>query len=271
MKKYFLVMAFFLGVFSVNSYGQNRIEIFSENKNSVNYYNISEFYFVHQIFADAFYMTSLHKQLNYNEMSFILKTVLYKLDKDNKVNVVIKNSDYPGATLVFFIKEETENGILLGMLTTYNTKKGKFTKKLHEENSLARWYYIKGDKLVYRKDLYSKELEKEREDESKHQLVNFYLFDDNQENDNKIKPLIDNILSDTSSSKIDILYAKLYLGEYHLLNNDLENAIKSLEELKKFYNENENKGITPNYLFIVNLAETEIEMMKRMKEQLPLV
>lgn len=266
MKKQVMISAIFLGFFSISIYGQNRIEIYSENKDSLNYYNISEFYFVHQVFADAFYMTSLHEQLNYDEMSFILKSVLYKLDNNNKVNIVIKNPNYPEAKLAFFIKENTENGTLLGMLTNYNKKKGKFTKKIHKENSLARWYFIKGDKLVYRQDLYSQELEKEKEEESKHQLVNLYLFDDNLKNDSKIKPLIDNILSDTSSSKIDILYAKLYLGEYYLLNNDLESAIKCTEELKKYFNENVNKGISSNYLFIVNMAETEMEMMKRMKK-----
>lgn len=266
MKRQIFIIVFLLGVFSINSYGQNRIEIHSENKDSVNYYNLSEFYFVHQVFADAFYMTSLHKQLNHDEMGFILKSVLYKIDNKNKVNVIISNPNYPEAKLAFFIKEKTENGILLGMLTTYNKKKGKFTKKMHKENSLARLYFIKGDKLVYRKDLYTEQLEKEKGEEAKHSLVNLYLFDDNKENDKKIKPLIDSILNDSTSTKIDILYAKLYLGEYYLLNDDLDNAIKSLEELKKYYNRNVNSGITQNYLFIVNMAETEIEMMKRMKK-----
>ncbi len=265
MKREFLITALFIGVFFVNTYGQNRIEIHTENKDSLNYFNISEFYFVHQIFADAFYMTSLHKQLNYEEMSYILKSVLYKLDNKNNVNVIIKSSHNPEAKLSFFIKEKTENGILLGMLTTYDKKQGKFTKKIHQENSLARWYFIKGEKLVYRKDLYTEKLEKDKAKESKHSLVNLYLFDDNKANDNKIKPLIDSILDDSTSTKIDILYAKLYLGEYFLLNGDLENAIKSIEELKKYFEKNVNNGITPNYLFIVNMAETEIEMMKRMK------
>ncbi len=158
MKKQVLILVIFLGIFSINSYGQNRIEIHTENKDSVNYYGISEFYFVHQVFADAFYMTGLHKQLNFDEMSFILNSILSKLNDSNKVTVVINHKNKPEARLGFIIKENTDNGILLAMMTTYNKKKGEFTKKIHKNNSLARWYFIKGDKLVYRKDLYSEEL-----------------------------------------------------------------------------------------------------------------
>ncbi|MDD2687491.1 MAG: hypothetical protein PHI54_03425, partial [Bacteroidales bacterium] len=85
-KKILILTTIFLIVFiSLSSYGQDKIQILTDNKDSVNAYGINEFYFVHQVFADAFFMTDLYKMLNYDEMAKILKTVLYKIDKDNTV------------------------------------------------------------------------------------------------------------------------------------------------------------------------------------------
>ncbi|MFW5700954.1 MAG: hypothetical protein ACOCWM_04620 [Cyclobacteriaceae bacterium] len=268
MKKQILILTtfFLLGIVSINSFGQNKIQIFSDNKDSVNIYGISEFYFVHQVFADAFFMTDLYKHLDYEEMAEILKTVLFKVDKDNKVTVTIKQAKGPDARLVFFIKEGTKDGTLLALMTNFHSEKRKFTKKLDEKNSIARWYFIKGVKLVYRKDLYSEKLEQEKKQGDAYQLIDFYLFDSNKENDSKVKGLIDEIINNDSSSKIDVLYAKLYLGEYYLLNGDLENAEKSVSDLKEYFKKYKDNGIPHQYSLITNMAETELELMKRMKK-----
>ena len=73
MKKQILILItiFFVGFISLSTYGQDKIQIQTENKDSVNSYGISEFYFVHQVFADAFFMTDLYKQLDYDEMAKI--------------------------------------------------------------------------------------------------------------------------------------------------------------------------------------------------------
>jgi len=266
MRKQILILSILLALISIKSFGQDRIKILTENKDSVNFYGISEFYFVHQVFADAFIMTDLYKQLDYDEMAKILKTVLFKVDNKNKVTVTIAQVKGPEAKLVFFVKEGTKDGTILAMMTNFHSKKRKFTKKLDEQNSIVRWYFIKGDKLVYRKDLYSEKLEKEKKQGKAYQLIDFYLFDNNKENDSNVKGLIDNILNNNSSSKIDVLYAKLYLGEYYLLNDDIENAGKSVSELKEYFKKYKDNGIPHQYSLITNMGETELELMKRMNK-----
>ena len=265
MKKQVLFLSILLSLVSVKSFGQDkgRIKIYTENKDSANVYGINEFYFVHHIFADAFFMTDLYKQLNYDEMAMILKTVLFKINNKNNVTVTIAQEKGPDAKLIFFLKEGTKEGTLLAMMTNFHAEKRIFTSKLNEQKSIVRWYFIKGDKLVYRKDLYSEKLEKEKKQEGDYQLIDFYLFDSNKENDSKVKGLIDNILNNDNSSKVDVLYAKLYLGEYYLLNDDLKNAEKSVSELKKYFKIHKDKGIPYQYSLIVKMAETELELMKR--------
>ena len=268
MNKYLLSFTiFFLLTFSsVCSFAQDKIQILSDNKDSKNVYGINEFFFVHQIFADAFFMTDLYKQLDYEEMNKIIKGILFKIDKNNKVTIIVQQKDKFVGKLVFFILEKSKDGTLLAMTTNFETKTRTFTKEPDEKNTLARWYFIKGEKLVYRKDLYSIEEEKKKkENKDKRGLIGDYLFDDNFENDSKVKGLIDEILNDVSSSKIDVLYARLYLEEYYLLNSKIEFAEKELKFLKDYFEENKEKGIPSSYSLITKMAETEFELMKRMK------
>lgn len=267
MKKQILIFTtvIFLGLLSLSSFGQDKIQIQYDKKDSINAYGINEFYFVHQIFADAFFMTDLYEQLDYDEMEKILKTVLFKIDKDNNVTVTIKQEKGPEARLVFSIKEGTKDGTLLVLMTNFHIEKRKFTKEL-EDNSLFRWYFIKGDKLVYRKDLYSEKTEKEKMEQVPHKLIDYYLFDDNLENDSKVKGLIDEILKNEESDKIEVLYAKLYLGELYLLTSEIDNAEKEVAELKKYFEKHKDNGIPSQYSLIVNMAETELELMKRMNK-----
>jgi len=268
MKKQILILTtfFLLGIVSLNSFGQEKIQIQTDNKDSVNAYGISEFYFVHQVFADAFFMTDLYKQLDYDEMTKILKTVLFKINKDNKVTVTIKQEKGPEARLVFFIKEGTKDGTLLALTTNFHTEKRKFTKEIDEKNPVVRWYFVKGNKLVYRQDLYSEKTEKEKMGQAPHKLIDYYLFDDNLENDSKVKGLIDSILNNDKSDKIEVLYAKLYLGELYLLNSEIENAEKEVSGLKEYFEKYKDNGIPSQYSLITNMAETELELMKRMNK-----
>jgi hypothetical protein len=268
MKKQILIFTavILFGFISLSSFGQDKIQIQSNSKDSINAYGISEFYFVHQVFADAFFMTDLYKQLDYDEMAQILKTVLFKIDKDNKVTVTIKQEKGPDAKLVFFIKEGTKDGTLLGLMTNFHAEKRKFTNELDEKSSVFRWYFIKGNKLVYRQDLYSEKIEKEKMGQAPHKLIDYYLFDDNLENDSKVKGLIDEILNNKKSDKVEVLYAKLYLGELYLLKSEIDNAEKAVSRLNEYFEKHKDNGIPSQYSLITIMAKTELELMKRMNK-----
>ncbi|MFD1095573.1 hypothetical protein [Salegentibacter chungangensis] len=60
---------------------------------------------------------------------------------------------------------------------------------------------------------------------------------------------------------VDKLYAYLYLGEYWLFNADLKKAEESVEDLEDFFEQSQ--GIPKRYSLMVNMAKTELEMMKR--------
>ncbi len=80
-----LLVTFTLLIIAFNSFAQSQIsyekgQLFSENQ-----IGIDKFYFVHQTFADPFYMTDLYKQLSDDEMYSILYNAYYSVTKDQKV------------------------------------------------------------------------------------------------------------------------------------------------------------------------------------------
>ena len=241
----------------LNFFGQNKIQYEKGKLFSESQIGVDKFYFVHQTFADAFYMTDLYKQLTDEKMYSILNNAYYSVTKDEKVLVRIPQKNGPDARLAFQFIGDTEK---LGDILVLNSKSRIFEEKVDSENSIYRWYKIEKGKLVYRKDIYSEKAEKENIEKGSYHLIDMYLFDDNFENDNKVKPLIDNLLV-SDNEDLDKLYGHLYLGEYWLLNNDLKKAEESLQNLKELFDKS--KTIPKGYSLIVSMANTELEMMKR--------
>ena len=256
-----LLTIFTLLTITLNSIAQNKIgydkgPLFSENQ-----LGIDKFYFVHQTFADAFYMTDLYKQLSDDEMYSILYNAYYSITKEQKVLVLIAQTQGPNARLAFnFFGDTDKLGDILVLATNFNNKSRVFEEKIDAEHSIYRWYKIDNGKLVYRKDIYSEEAEKENRERNSYSLIGMYLFDDNFENNAKVKPLLDALLA-SDKEDIEKLYGYLYLGEYWLLQNDLVQAEAALEKLKELFKNSET--IPKEYSLIVNMATTEFEIMKR--------
>ena len=206
-------------------------------------------------------MTDLYKQLTDDEMYSILNNAYHSVTKEERVLVKIAQKNGPDARLAFkFIGDTEKLGDILVLATNFNKKSRVFEEEVDSENSIYRWYKIESGKLVYRKDLYSKKAEKENRKKNSHSLIGMYLFDDNFDNDKKVKPLIDDLLA-SDKDDLEKLYGYLYLGEYWLLNNDLKKAEESVLKLKELLNNSET--IPKNYSLISNMATTELEMMKR--------
>jgi len=241
--------------------GQNKFTVEVQNDVVGNYFGIDDFYFVHQIFADAFYMTDLHKQLNYDEMTSILRAIQNGVTLTEKVTVNVPQKKGIDAKLVFFAKDHPEDGKMFVMLTNFNKSTRSFDE-LDEKESLVRWYFIRENKLVYRKDLFTESEEQKKKKGKPHKLIDYYFFDDNAKNDSQVKELIDDLLN-SEESRIEQLYGRLYLGEYWLSEGNLEKAEHALHDLKEFF-ENEQE-IPRNYILIINMATTEFEIMKRIK------
>lgn len=260
MKKIALILCI---IYSLSAVAQEKFTIEGGETHRENQLGIDLFYFVHQTFADAFYMNGLSKQLTYDEMYSILENVYYRVTEEEKVRILIPQVSGPDAVLAFQVIKDTKNGDLFVLATNFNNKTRVFEKEVDAENSIYRWYYMKKGKLVYRKDLYSKKAEKEKSKEA-YELIDMYLFDDNFKNDTKAKPLIDKLLaSDQEDSKK--LYGYLYLGEYWLMQRELAKAEEALVVLKTFYDQS--TTIPKGYSLLPEMATTEIEMMKRFLEK----
>lgn len=253
-------------LFTSFAFGQSKIEIQKGKTFSKNKFGTDVFYFVHQTFADGFYMTDLYKQLSNDEMYSILENAYYSISKKDKVLAIIKQDEGPDARLAFNIIMDSKIGDLLVLATNFNSKTRIFEKKVDRDNSIYRWYVMKKDKLVYRKDLYSEEAETKNRNESTQSLIDMYLFDDNFDNDKKVKPLIDDLLNSETENDTSKLFGYLYLGEYWLLQKDLNKAEASIKKLEAFFNSSQT--IPKGYKLIINMAKTEFEMMKRFSNRL---
>lgn len=262
MNKLLLLLFFFFC--SLTTIGQNKINIESGKTFEENQLGIDVFYFVHQTFADAFYMTDLYKQLSDDEMYSILNKAYYSVTPDEKVLAIINQKEGPDARLAFAFIPNAKIGDILVLGTNFNSKTRIFEKEIDPNNSIYRWYAIKNGKLVYRKDLYTEEAEKENREKNGYSLIGMYLFDDNFKNDKEVKPLIDQLLN-SDSQDIEKLYGYLYLSEYWLWNRNLENSKSAILDLENLLNESE--SIPKGYSLIVNMAKTEYEMMSRFINQ----
>lgn len=240
---------------------QNKYKIFRENESSKHQLGINKFYFVHHTFADSFFMTNLNDQLSYDDMADILSNVYDGVTKKEKVNVEYNISKPSDAKIAYFYSNHKKNGETFIMLTNFNNTTRKFEHEPDPKDQLARWYFIRGEKLVYRKDLFSIEEEEKRKNGKAFEIIDYYLFDDNIENDKHVKPLIDDLIA-SEESDTNKLYGYLYLSEYYLLNNDFDNSEKAIKSLTKIFEES--KTIPKGYSLIVSMATTEYEIMKRM-------
>lgn len=240
---------------------QDKYQIIVENKSARNLFGINDFYFTHQVFADAFFMTDLYKQLDYEEMNEILVAVQNGVTLEDKVTILVPQENGIEAKLVFMVKDHSENGKTFVMLTNFN-KASRTFEEFDDKESVVRWYYIRGDKLVYRKDEFTKSEERKKKKGAPHELIDYYLFDDNVNNDSEVKGLIEDLL-EKEDSEIEQLYGRLYLGEYHLLHGEIDKAEQALKDLKTYFEKE--IEIPRQYSLVVNMATTEFELMKRRK------
>ncbi len=251
-------------IISISLNAQKKFNVYYTGEGKSNSYNFDKFVFVHNLFADAFYRTDLYKQLNSEEMAQIIETVRQRISKDNTIKFVFPQSEKPDAELVFSIVPETKNGPIVILSTNFDQESRKFTEE--DKNHLVRWYFIRNNLIIYRKNLFNKaDEEKFIKEKEKGDLVELYMFDEIIENDSKVKPLIDEILADNNSTDIQKLYAYLYNQEYYhsIINSDL--AKKANTELNEFYNKNEEKSILKSYLLIKKMANSELEIMTLIK------
>lgn len=259
MKHFLLSILLFTSVNMLHA--QKKVQVFYEDVEAKSTYTFDKFRFAHQFFPDMFYITDLYKQLSALEMAELIETVRQKISASNAIKIVFEQPIKPDATLVFSIAPDTKDGPIIIMSTNFDPKTRQFSDT--SEDNVVRWYFIKGNVPVYRKDLFSSEEEALMIKEKNRQgLIDLYLFDELSDNDAKAKKLIDEIFSDTKSTEVETLYAYLYSQQYFLATNDFKSAEKANQDLNAFYNKNSGDTIPTKYKLIQDMANTELEIMK---------
>jgi hypothetical protein len=248
--------------FIFQSSAQIDFKITRENKKSDHELGINKYSFIHHVCPDSFFMTELYDGLDYDQMSIVLKDIYEGVTLKDQVQVVYSKVSPTTAKFTYWVKDHEENGKMFIMLTNFNNASRSFDKNPDSKDQLARWYFVKGDRLIYRKDLFSTEKEEFKlKSEKEYDIIKYYLFDDNAENDNQIKPMIDKIMSE-SENLMSKYFAQIYLVQYYLMNSDLQSAENSLVELKEYFKSN--YTISQNNKIYLKMVTAEFEMMKRM-------
>lgn len=248
-------------IFTTSTHAQNKFKVYYSGESKSNTYNFDKFIFTHNFFADAFYRTDLYKQLNSQEMAQIIETVRQRISKDNAIKFVFPQPTQPDAELLFTIQPETKDGPILILATNFDQENRKFTND--NPNNLVRWYFIRDNLVIYRKNLFDAVEEKKLIDEMNNgDLVEMYLFDEIKSNNTKVEGLLNAVITDENASIDNKLYAYLYQQEYYLSIRNKEQALQSNKIFNEFYTTHEGKGIDKSYTLLKAMANTEMEIMQ---------
>ncbi|WP_432411437.1 hypothetical protein [Rasiella sp. SM2506] len=243
-------------------HSQEKFEIFRENKITEHQLGIDKYSFVHQICPDTFFMTELYHNLDYDEMTAIIKEIYDGVTRVDKVQVKFEKTSPAPAQITYSVHETPEQGEIYIMFTNFSNATRQFEEKPDPEDQLARWYFLKDDRLVYRKDLYSLETEESKlNSERKSDIIEYYIFDENLDNDKKIQPLIDEILS-SGDNGLDNYFTQIYQIQYYLLNKEIKKAGEALNSLENYFFLNQ--AIPRNKKIYLNIVKAEYEVMTRL-------
>lgn len=246
---------------SVTSYAQEEFEIIRENETSEHELGINKYSFVHHVCPDSFFMTELHHGLDYDNMAVIVQEIYNGVTEKAKVQMRYKDVKPAAAKVTYSVQDSPIYGPIFIMFTNFNNATRQFETEPDQKDQLARWYFIKNDRLVYRNDLYSTETETIKlESDRKSDLIRYYLFDDNPDNDNQIKPLIDKIMESEDEGP-DHYFAQIYNIQYHLMNGEIQDAANALKNLEVYFDFN--VDIPRNQKIYLNMVKAEYEVMTR--------
>lgn len=241
---------------------QDKFKIIRENQTSEHEFGINKYSFIHHICPDSFFMTELYHDLDFEEMALILRNIYNGVTSKEKVQILYEQVKPASAKITYFVKDDLEKGKMFIMWTNFNNATRMFDEKPDPNDQLVRWYFIRKDRLIYRKDLYSSELEEIKlKSDDKHDIIKYYLFDDNSENDHLIEPLIDKLLS-SSENILSKYFAQIYLVQNYLMNSQIENAESALMRLD-YYFETNKENLTEKKIYLL-MVSSEYEVMKRM-------
>jgi hypothetical protein len=248
-------------LFTSIGYAQSeKIKIKTDHLNESNYLKMDDFYLTHYLYIDLFLRENLFPEASSEDVSSILKALKKYVSVENKLDIEIEKPGKRNYIIRFAILKKDDGTELLIAFTNWSTEKKEFEKEIKIENdSYARWYFLNGNKMTFRKDMSN---QNDYSNMTKSDLANAYLFDELSENDTKIKSTIDEVLNDSDLGISDNITANLILLKYQISQRDNNNVIKQTEYLNELFVSNKSESNIKGLEMAFNATKFQIELMK---------
>lgn len=190
-----------------------------------NWLELNEFFPIHYLYTDIFQRFDLHKRFTLEDKIRIFAGVLYNLDYQAPVNLIIDNYNEEGSLVVSL--QLVHIGQRRSVLLATNTDpEGKriFIGAENVAKTYKRTYIIVEDQLIAVADLYSGKKEARLIDENcADKLARFYIFDGNLSNDTVAEGLLIGSIREAESA-LERSRSELTLCRYYMSQNRLVEA-----------------------------------------------
>jgi len=237
-----------------------KINIKTDHLTEANYLKMDDFYLTHYLYIDLFLRENLFPEASPDDVSSILKALKKYVSVENKLDIEIEKPGKRNYIIRFAILKKDDGTELLIAFTNWTVKKKKFEKEITIENdSYARWYYLNGNKMTYRKDMSN---QNDYSNMSKSDLANAYLFDELFENDNKVKKTIKQALKENDLSIEDNITVNLILLKYYIFKREKEKTNSQVDYLKELFETNNSQNNLKGLEMAFKTTLFQIELME---------
>jgi len=190
-----------------------------------NWLELNEFFPVHYLYTDIFHRLGLHRIFTLPDKMKIFANLLYNLDFENPVNLIVE--EFQGSSNLVVSLQLIQVGDQLSVLLATNTdREGKeiFAGVKNIAKTYKRSYVILKDQLIALTDLYSESKEAELiKENSADNLARFYIFDGNPSNDTVAEGLLIGSIRKAKTAA-ERSRSQLTLCRYYLSQNRLVEA-----------------------------------------------
>jgi len=188
-----------------------------------NWLKLNEYFFIHYLYTDIFHRFGLDRVFGLEDKIKILATVLYNLDFQKPVNLIIDNFAEEGSLVVSL--QLMRIGKQRSLLLATNTDREGGTVYVGVENvakTYKRSYLIVEDQLIALPDLYSQSRESALIEENRaDRLARFYIFDGNINNDTVAEGLLIGSIREAETpperSRCELILSRCYMSQNRLV------------------------------------------------------
>lgn len=188
-----------------------------------NWLQLNEYFLIHYLYTDIFHRFGLHRIFSLEDKIRIFAGVLYNLDLQTPVNLIIDNFSEEGSLVVSL--QLIQIGEQRSVLLATNTNREGTTIYVGVENvakTYKRSYVIVEDQLIALTDLYSESRESALiEENCADRLARFYIFDGNISNDIVAEGLLIGSIREAETplerSRSELILSRFYISQNRLV------------------------------------------------------